>query len=119
MTVWATFAPCFLWIFLGAPYVERLRGNRRLGAALGAITAAVVGVIASLALSFAITVLFARVVLRRPFGAAVPVPSVASVVWFSVVVAVGSFWSIRRRKANPVFVVLACGAAGLLRALIR
>ena len=119
VTVWATFAPCFLWIFLGAPYVERLRGNRRLGAALGAITAAVVGVIASLALSFAITVLFARVTLRRPFGAVVPVPGVGSVVWFSVVVAVGSFLSIRRWKVNPVFVVLACAVAGLVRALIR
>ena len=51
VTTWATFAPCFLWIFLGAPYVERLRRNRALSAALSTITAAVVGAIASLALS--------------------------------------------------------------------
>ena len=49
LTVWVTFVPCFLFIFLGAPYVERLRGNRHLTAALSGITAAVVGVIASLA----------------------------------------------------------------------
>ena len=49
LTVWVTFVPCFLFIFLGAPYVERLRGNRHLTAALTGITAAVVGVIANLA----------------------------------------------------------------------
>jgi chromate transporter len=60
LTVWVTFVPCFLWIFLGAPYVERLRGNVALSSALAAITAAVVGVIANLALWFAMHVLFAR-----------------------------------------------------------
>jgi chromate transporter len=61
ITVWVTFVPCFLWIFLGAPYVEALRGNAALSSALAAITAAVVGVIANLALWFATHVLFARV----------------------------------------------------------
>jgi chromate transporter len=61
LTVWVTFVPCFLWIFLGAPYVERLRANAALTDALAAITAAVVGVIANLALWFAIHVLFAEV----------------------------------------------------------
>ncbi len=61
ITVWVTFVPCFLWIFLGAPYVERLREHRALAGALAAITAAVVGVIANLALWFALHVLFARV----------------------------------------------------------
>ena len=61
ITVWVTFVPCFLWIFLGAPYVERLRGNQALSSALAAITAAVVGVIANLALWFATHVVFARV----------------------------------------------------------
>jgi len=61
VSVWVTFVPCFLWIFLGAPYVERLRGQRRLGAALTSITAAVVGVILNLALWFALHVLFADV----------------------------------------------------------
>jgi chromate transporter len=61
ITVWVTFVPCFMWIFLGAPHVENLRGNRALAGALAAITAAVVGVIANLALWFAVHVLFARV----------------------------------------------------------
>jgi chromate transporter len=61
MALWVTFAPCFLWIFAGAPYVERLANMPRLSAALGAITAAVVGVIANLALWFALHVLFANV----------------------------------------------------------
>jgi chromate transporter len=61
LTVWVTFVPCFLWIFLGAPYVERLRNDAALSSALAAITAAVVGVIANLALWFAMHVLFARV----------------------------------------------------------
>jgi len=58
LTTWVTFVPCFLFIFLGAPYVERLRGNRRLSAALTGITAAVVGVIGNLALYFALHTLF-------------------------------------------------------------
>ena len=58
VTTWVTFAPCFLWIFLGAPYIEQLRGNRHLSAALKGITAAVVGVMLNLALWFGIRVIF-------------------------------------------------------------
>ncbi len=61
LTIWVTFAPCFLWIFLGAPYVERLRKNIRLSAALSAVTAAVVGVVINLAVWFAINVVFGQV----------------------------------------------------------
>ncbi|WP_207537649.1 chromate efflux transporter [Sabulicella rubraurantiaca] len=61
LTVWVTFAPCFAFIFLGAPYVERLHSNRELTGALAAVTAAVVGVIANLALWFGLRVLFADV----------------------------------------------------------
>jgi chromate transporter len=61
LTVWVTFVPCFLWIFLGAPYIEALRGNRKLQGALSAITAAVVGVIANLSVWFALHTLFATV----------------------------------------------------------
>jgi chromate transporter len=61
LTIWVTFVPCFLWIFLGAPYVEKLRGNRALSAALGAITAAVVGVILNLAVFLGLHVLFGTV----------------------------------------------------------
>ncbi|MFP5282324.1 MAG: chromate efflux transporter [Actinomycetes bacterium] len=60
LTTWVTFVPCFLFVLLGAPYVERLRNNRSLSAALTGITAAVVGVIANLALFFAVHTLFAQ-----------------------------------------------------------
>src|SRR6476661_5222203 len=58
LATWVTFTPCFLWIFLGAPYIERLRGNKGLSAALGAITAAVVGVILNLSIWFALHTVF-------------------------------------------------------------
>ena len=58
LTTWVTFVPCFVFIFLGAPYVERLRGNQALSSALTGITAAVVGVIANLAVYFALHTLF-------------------------------------------------------------
>lgn len=61
MTTWVTFAPSFLWIFAGAPYVEDLRANRRLAAALQGVTAAVIGVIAYLGLWFALHVFFSAV----------------------------------------------------------
>lgn len=61
LATWVTFAPCFLWIFLGAPYIETLRGNRALSGALSAITAAVVGVILNLAIWFAVHTIFSRV----------------------------------------------------------
>jgi chromate transporter len=60
IALWMTFAPCFLWIFAGAPYIERLAGMPRLSGALSAITAAVVGVIANLTLWFGLHVLFGR-----------------------------------------------------------
>jgi chromate transporter len=61
MTTWVTFTPSMLWIFAGAPFVEHLRGNRRLSGALAAITAAVVGVILNLTVWFALHVLFGKV----------------------------------------------------------
>ncbi len=74
VTTWVTFAPCFLWIFLGAPYVERLRGNENLTAALSAITAAVVGVILNLAVWFALHALFGEVDVLQRFGMRCHVP---------------------------------------------
>jgi len=61
VTLWATFAPCFLWIFVGAPYIERLGSNVKLAGALGGVTAAVVGVILNLSVWFALHVIFGRV----------------------------------------------------------
>jgi chromate transporter len=68
IVTWVTFVPCFLWIFLGAPYVEYLRENRHLTAALSGITAAVVGVILNLAIWFSLHTVFERVGERHAFG---------------------------------------------------
>lgn len=82
LTVWVTFIPCFLWIFLGAPYVESLRRNAALSGALAAITAAVVGVIVNLALWFALHALFATLDTRALAGLFhIDVPQLASVRW--------------------------------------
>ena len=78
LTTWVTFAPCFLWIFAGAPFIERLRQNRALSAALAAITAAVVGVIVNLAVWFALHVLFASVRTLAVFGLSLEVPVLSS-----------------------------------------
>ena len=97
VTTWVTFAPCFLWIFVGAPYVEWLRGNKTLSGALSAITAAIVGVILNLAVWFSLHVAFAEVQDR----ALLPGVVVAWPVWASV---------------DPVAVAIGLGAAvALLR----
>ena len=117
VTVWATFAPCFLWIFLGAPSVERLRGNRRVTGALAGVTAAVVGVIASLAFTFGVQVLFEEVSSRHPLWADVPVPALASIDALAAALAVIAFVAIRRKERYAAVVALACGLAGLIRAV--
>jgi chromate transporter len=118
VVAWATFVPSFLWIFLGAPSVERLRGNERLSGALTAITASVVGVIANLALVFATSVLFDEVDVRTPFGHEVAVPDWDSADLLAIGVAVGSFVAIRRFRVNVVWVIVAAGLIGLVDALI-
>jgi chromate transporter len=79
LATWVTFVPCFLWIFLGAPHVERLRGNRALSAALAAISAAVVGVILNLALWFGLHVLFRDVGKLTAGPVSMPLPSLSSI----------------------------------------
>jgi len=99
LTTWVTFVPCFLWIFLGAPYVERLRSNRALSAALSAITAAVVGVILNLAVWFGLHVLFAEVGETRIGVLRLFTPTLATVDWAAVAliaVAVVALFRLRR-----------------------
>jgi chromate transporter len=78
LVLWVTFVPSFLWIFLGAPYIERVRGVRAFAAALEGITAAVVGVILNLSLWFALHALFAQVSTHRVFGLKLLEPALAS-----------------------------------------
>jgi chromate transporter len=114
LTVWVTFAPCFLWIFLGAPYIEALRGNKALSAALTAITAAVVGVIANLALWFGLHVLFGTVrsVVIGPFAPDLPV--LASLDWRAAVLAAAAMVALLRFKFGMIPVLAACAVAGVV-----
>lgn len=79
VTTWVTFVPCFFWIFLGAPYVERLRGNQSLSSTLSAITAAVVGVILNLAVWFSLHTLFQKVESWQGYGLRILVPEWSSI----------------------------------------
>jgi chromate transporter len=90
LTTWVTFAPCFLWVFLGAPHVERLRGRPALDAALASITAAVVGVIANLSLWFALHVVFAEVEERHVGPLRLLVPDIHSLDPVAVLLAIGA-----------------------------
>ena len=114
LATWVTFVPCFLWIFLGAPFVETLRGNRALGAALAAITAAVVGVVLNLAVWFALHALFAEVREVRALGLALDVPALGSVSPAALALTVGALLAVFRFKVGVVPVLAACSAAGVL-----
>jgi chromate transporter len=95
LTLWVTFVPCFFWIFLGAPYIEQLRQNKALAAALGAITAAVVGVIMNLALWFALHVVFGKV---ESVGWGVEVPVLSSLDWRAALLSAAAMVAMFRLK---------------------
>ena len=109
---WVTFTPCFLWIFLGAPYIERLRGNRALTGALSAITAAVVGVILNLAVWFAIHTLFHRTTPVRSMGLAFDLPIPSSVDPWALLLTIGAIVAIFRFKTGLLQTLAASAAAG-------
>ncbi|HEY0001525.1 MAG TPA: chromate efflux transporter [Actinoplanes sp.] len=120
LTTWVTFVPCFLFILLGAPYVEKLRGNRAVSAALTGITAAVVGVIANLGLYFAVHTLFSGTRTVDRFGLALELPDLTTVrpvaLAIAVVAAVLVFrlrWSVLRTLGVCALLGLAAGLAGL------
>jgi chromate transporter len=118
LTTWVTFAPCFLWIFLGAPYVETLRHNRALSAALGAITAAVVGVILNLALWFALHVLFGEVRVIQGWGMTFDVPVLATLSLPSAGLTLLALLAVFGLGLGMLPVLAACAAAGLLHHLL-
>jgi chromate transporter len=114
VTVWATFAPCFLWIFLGAPYIERLRGIQSLNAALGAVTAAIVGVILNLAVTFGIAVLFTDVSQKEIINVTFPVPHIGSIDVFAALLVAVTFVGLWKYRWNVLWVVGGSALAGLL-----
>ena len=114
LTTWVTFVPCFLWIFLGAPFVEALRSAKALNAALAAITAAVVGVILNLAIWFAIHVLFRDVREMTAGPLAVDLPELASVNVPSLVLTLACAVAAFRFKLGVIPLLLGSAAAGVL-----
>ncbi|MBZ9907825.1 chromate efflux transporter [Mesorhizobium sp. BR115XR7A] len=111
LTLWVTFTPCFFWIFLGAPYIEALRGNKALSAALGAITAAVVGVVMNLALWFALHVVFREV---RMTGLGMNVPVLLSIDWRAALLSVAAMVAILKWKTGVLPTLAGCALAGVL-----
>ena len=99
LTTWATFTPCFLWIFVGGPHIEQLRGNEKLTSALSTITAAIVGVILNLAIWFALHVFF---------------PGAGVIDWMAIALCVAAFVAMLRYKIDIIPVVIASGLLGLI-----
>jgi len=113
LATWVTFVPCFLWIFLGAPYIETLRGNRSLSGALSAITAAVVGVILNLAIWFAIHTIFGQVSRLNLGPAHVDIPDLASVSFPALLLSLSAILAMFRFKQGVLPVLAACSLAGM------
>jgi chromate transporter len=118
LATWVTFTPCFLWIFLGAPFIERLRDNRALSGALAAITASVVGVIMNLAIWFAIHFVFHEVsrVAHGPLRFDAPI--LASVDPVALVLAAASIVAMLRFDVGMVRVLAASSGAGIVLHLL-
>ena len=114
ITTWVTFVPCFLWIFVGAPYIEYLRGNRSLTPALSAITAAVVGVVLNLVVWFSLHTLFGRVEEMRRFGIRLFVPDPGTLDPASALIAFGAFIALFRLKVGMIRTLAGSVAVGAL-----
>ncbi|MER8823949.1 chromate efflux transporter [Mesorhizobium sp. M0991] len=114
LTTWVTFVPCFLWIFLGAPFMETMRSNKALSAALSAITAAVVGVILNLAVWFALHVLFRELHDVSWLGMTLDVPVFGSINLPSLVLTLGALLAVFRFKIGMIPVLAACSILGVL-----
>jgi chromate transporter len=119
MTTWTTFVPCFFWIFLGAPSVERLRGNRLLTAALSCITAAVVGVVLNLGIWFALHTLFTSVSVQNFAGLRLNVPDWTSVELSACLVAGMAFLLTFRWRQGMVVTLAVCCTVGAVLYFLR
>ena len=112
IATWTTFAPCFVWIFLGAPFVERLRGVAALSGALAAIGAAVVGVILNLAIWFAIHAMFARVQPVRGFGLSFDAPLLATANLWAIALTAAAALAVFRFRVGMAKTFLCCAVVG-------
>jgi chromate transporter len=114
LATWVTFIPCFLWIFLGAPYIEALRGNRALNASLGAITAAVVGVVLNLAVWFALHTIFGAVHESHYGPLVLQVPEFSTINWAAFVLAAAAMVATFRFHVGMIKTLATCAITGLL-----
>lgn len=114
VATWVTFVPCFLWIFLGAPYIEALRGKALLTAALSAITAAVVGVILNLAVWFGLHVVFAEVAEHHALGLRLLVPVWETLNLASLILTAGALIAMLRFKAGMIPTLTATASLGVV-----
>ena len=117
LTTWVTFVPCFMWIFAGAPFVETLRGNRALAAALAAITAAVVGVVLNLAVWFALHTLFAELTPLRAFGLTMSLPVPGSLDLPALFLTLAALFGVFRLRLGMIPVLAGSAIAGMLYGL--
>ncbi|VDS10196.1 putative chromate transport protein [Paracoccus haematequi] len=118
LTTWVTFVPCFLWIFLGAPFIERLRDNAVLTAALTAITAAVVGVILNLAVWFGLHVVFDEVRTLTAYGLDLDVPVWSTVNLAAAALVLAALVAVFRFRLGAVTVLAGCALAGVALAFV-
>jgi chromate transporter len=114
LATWVTFTPCFLWIFLGAPFIESMHGNKALAGSLSAITAAVVGVILNLSIWFAIHTVFREVTPIHAFGLSFEMPVLGSVDPAALLLSLAAAIAIFRFGIGMLTVLAASCAAGLL-----
>ncbi len=113
VATWVTFVPSFLWIFLGAPFIEHLRGRTSLTSALSAVTAAVVGVVLNLAVWFALFTLFDVVTERRGFGVVLYQPHLSTLDWAAAAIAVGAALATFRWKIKTLKIVACAALVGI------
>ena len=118
LATWVTFTPCFLWIFVGAPYIETLRGNKGLAGALTAITAAVVGVILNLSIWFALHTLFRQTTPVRSFGLSFDMPIFSSIEVPALLLSIAAATAIFRFNLGMLTVLGGSCVAGIALRLI-
>lgn len=118
LATWVTFAPCFAWIFLGAPFMEGLRANKALSAALTAVTAAVVGVILNLAFWFAIHVIWREVTKIEAGALSLELPVLASIDWVAAALSVLALFAVFRLKLGMATVLGGAAVLGLALHLV-
>ena len=114
LATWVTFTPCFLWIFVGAPFIELARDNKALNGALSAITAAVVGVVLNLAIWFALHAIFRQVTPVRAYGLSFDMPIFSSLDPWALALSLAAVVAILRFRVGMIPALIACTAAGIV-----